>query len=502
MGSKDCMKKVIRVIAILLCFALFSVLLCGCKDYNAKAVIYYEVDTAPKTIDPQLASTETELMMVRNLFEGLMRVNENGEVVNGVVDSYTYSDLVYTFYISESAKWNDGRELTAYDFEFAFKRAVDPATKAPYGAKLSSILNAELILSGTISAEHLGVKAKDSSTLEITMSSEDISFLYKLTTAVCMPCNQDFFESCNGEYGLSKDTILTNGTYQLTKWAREDFAARLHRSEKYYGNFQANNSAIFLSVNQDKDNLDLLKKSSVDIAYITPEQMNEATAANLICAQTDNIVWVMRFSKSFSYDLKRAFVTAVDRSLYAGNLGIGFNVAYTLFPDSIATDELEDSYIPYDIDSAKAIYKSALKELPNKKLPSTTLIYYKEPSISKPINDIVGHWQNHLGAYLNIQPTDDINEINSKLDSDSNYIAIYPIYITDKDPTAYTEQLGYPLSEAEIKSLRVIQDKIIQEYNIIPLAIQNSVLAYSPNLVYFVHDLGNGTIDFSFLKKK
>lgn len=497
------MKRTLKLLSLLLCLAVILVSVCGCSKYNSNAVIYYEVDEAPKIIDPQLASSETELMMVRNLFEGLMRVNEDGEIVNGVIDSYTYEDLIYTFNISESAKWNDGSELTAYDFEFAFRRAVDPATKSPYGAKLSSILNAELILSGTIGAENLGVKAKDSTTFVVTMANDDSNFLYKLTTSVCMPCNKNFFEECNGEYGLSKDMILTNGSYRLTKWNREDFAARLHRNEKYYGDFSPKNSAVFLSVNADKEHLELLSKSSVDIAHISPEQMNDATAADLICAQTDNIVWVMEFGNMFSYDLRRAFVTAIDRSLYAGNLGIGFNVAYNLFPTSIATQELEDTgLLEYDIDAAKALYLSSLSSFQGKKLPSTTLIYYKDPSISKPINDIVGHWQNHLGAYINIQPTESFDEIQSKLVSNSNYIAVYPIYITDKDPTAFIEQLGYSFTESEIKSLSAIQSKILSDYSITPLAVQNSVIAYSGDLVNFAHDLGNGTIDFAFLKKK
>lgn len=497
------MKKSFKLTALLLCVILVINAVCGCSKYNSNAVIYYEVNEAPKTIDPQLASTETELMLVRNLFEGLMRVDESGEIVNGVIDSYTYKNLVYTFNISESAKWNDGSELTAYDFEFAFKRAVDPATKSPYSAKLSSVLNAELILNGTVEPEYLGVKAKDSTTFVITMASDDSNFLYKLTTSVCMPCNKEFFEECDGEYGLSKDTILTNGSYRLTKWSLNDFAARLHRNEKYYGKFLPKNSAIFVSLNPDKEHIDLLSKSSVDIAYITPEQMNQATSNDLICAQTDNIIWVMKFTKSFDYDLRKAFVTGIDRNLYAGNLGIGFNVTYNLFPSSIATQELEDTgTLEYDIDLAKALYKSALASLPNKKLPSTTLIYYKDPSISKPINDIIGHWQNHLGAYINIQPSENLEEVISKTYSDSNYIAVYPIYINDKDPTAFIEQLGYAFSDAEIKSLSIIQSNILSEYYVVPLAVQNSVIAYSKDLVNFSHDLGNGTIDFTFVTKK
>lgn len=497
------MKAPYRRFSLLLCIIMVLTLFSGCSKHNKNAVIYYETEVLPATIDPQLASNETELMLVRNLFEGLMRVDSNGEIVCGLAESYTFKDNTYTFYLSESAKWSDGSEVTAYDFVFAFKRAVDPKTKAPYASKLSSILNADLILSGMVDPKELGVKAEDSTKLVINMAYNDTNFLRKLTTSICMPCNEEFFNDCKGSYGLSKDNILTNGSYKLTKWNREDFAVRMHKSENYLGKFTAKNAAVFMSSNPNKRRIDMLSKSSVDIAYISPEDLNTANSKGLITAQTDNIVWIMKFSNAFSYDLKHSLIAAIDRSLYAGNLGIGFNVAYTLFPSSISPTDLEHIGMePYDINLAKSLFQIAIKEFTNNRLPSTTLIYYDDPSITRPLNDIVGHWQNNLGAYINLRASKSISEIENCLKNNSYYIAVYPIYLTDNDTTAYVKQLGYDFTESELKNLSNVQSRILSDYSVIPLAIQNSVLAYSPKLTKFFHSLGNGTIDFAYIQKE
>ena len=492
-----------RYIAYLLALILLIMPLSGCKSFNNNAVIYYEATVTANTLDPQLASNDTELLIIRNLFEGLMRVDQNGEIVPAVAAEYTFEDNVYTFRLSETAMWSDGKPVTANDFEFAFKRAVDPDTRSPYAEKLRSILNAELIMSGQIGSEHLGVKAKDSTTLVITLCENDSDFLYKLTTAVCMPCREDFFNSCNGQYGLTKSHLIYNGSYRLTKWNKEDFAARLHRNDKYYGDFTANNSAVFISYNPEIPNIEKLEKSSVDIAFISMSEMNRATEAGLNSAQYQNIVWVMEISEHYSYDLRRALYLAFDRSNYAGSLGTGYNVAYSFFPSSISNENLDYVGISeYDIYEAKTLYNTALQQYPGQVLPSTKLYYYNSPEIVLPISNIVGHWQKELGAYINTKPINDLDEIEVALNTSECAIAVYPVTITDKDPSVLAYRLGYDFSKTSIKTLPQVQSSIISENKLMPVAFENTVAAYSGDITNFNFNIGNGLIDFAYITKK
>ena len=60
----------------------------GCKDSYQNAIIYYEVPERPFTLDAQTASTDSELSIVKNIYEGLLRKNSSGAVVCGAAESF------------------------------------------------------------------------------------------------------------------------------------------------------------------------------------------------------------------------------------------------------------------------------------------------------------------------------------------------------------------------------------------------------------------------------
>ncbi|MBO5726363.1 MAG: peptide ABC transporter substrate-binding protein, partial [Clostridia bacterium] len=206
------MKKIIAIILSLI--LIFS--LCGCSGSDSSAIIYYGAINCPKTLDPQTASSFIELMIVRNIYDGLLREDTNGEIKLGLAESYTYDNLTYTFKLKDDAIWSNGDKITANDFVFAMRRAVDPNTESPNVQLLYSIKNAERINKSGASLTSLGVTAVNDYTLKIQLEKADPDFLYVLTTAICMPCNQKFIEASVGKYGMSLDTTISNGSYKLT----------------------------------------------------------------------------------------------------------------------------------------------------------------------------------------------------------------------------------------------------------------------------------------------
>ena len=90
----------------------------------------------PTTIDPALNTAVDGAIMLNHVFEGLMKWvddgNGNAVLAPGIAKEYDLSDdkLVYTFYLREGVLWSDGEPVTAYDFEYAWKRLVDPDTAA------------------------------------------------------------------------------------------------------------------------------------------------------------------------------------------------------------------------------------------------------------------------------------------------------------------------------------------------------------------------------------
>ena len=103
------MKLKIRLISLLLIFC-FVFSLTGCSD-TKDAYIYFELPDTPMTLDPQVASSDSELLIIRNIYEGLLRKDSKGKIVCGVAESYKKNGLVYTFNIKKDAKWHNGDTL-------------------------------------------------------------------------------------------------------------------------------------------------------------------------------------------------------------------------------------------------------------------------------------------------------------------------------------------------------------------------------------------------------
>ena len=111
-----------RIFSLIICvFVLFGIT--GC-DNTDKAYIYFNLPEKPQTLDPQIAESDAELLIVRNIYEGLLRKDKDGKIVCGVAENYQKDGLTYTFNLKKDAEWKNGEPLTAYDFVFGFKRAL------------------------------------------------------------------------------------------------------------------------------------------------------------------------------------------------------------------------------------------------------------------------------------------------------------------------------------------------------------------------------------------
>ncbi|MDX1743705.1 MAG: ABC transporter substrate-binding protein, partial [Ruegeria sp.] len=135
----------------------------------------YRLGDEHSSVDPQVVEDTYGADITRDLFEGLMNQDEDGNLVPGVATGYTTNDTkdVYTFTLRDNAKWSNGDPVTAGDFVYAWKRAVDPELSSPYAwfMELMSIENAAEIIAGEKPIDELGVKANDDHTLDVKLSA-------------------------------------------------------------------------------------------------------------------------------------------------------------------------------------------------------------------------------------------------------------------------------------------------------------------------------------------
>lgn len=488
-----------------ICLAMSVVLavmtLSSCGGSYKEEYIYFELLEKPQTLDPQTASSDSELLVARNIYEGLLRRDQSGEIVGGVSESYSYENLTYTFKLDEDACWSNGDRVTAHDFVFAFRRALDPNIKAPFASRLMCIKGAAEVNSGSADVFSLGVSAPDDSTFIIKLAFEDSDFLETLTTSVCMPCNEKFFEESIGKYGLDKDYIISNGSYRLTKWNKEDFGIRLYKNEEYKGIFEAENAAVFISCAEDETQLFRLSEGESDMAFIPCEELEEVNKTDFTVKDVQNICWVMTVSDNYSAEVREALALSFSKNNFAENLSDGYTAATSLYPEilDISEDTAGVGLTVYDINSAKTIMSEQVAGMEDKHFPSATLYYYDTPEAKSIATGILGHWQLNLSTFVNIQPSDSLTALQAELGAKTLDFSLFPVSAKSDIYDEYIRQFTLDFAD---KTPAVVQQELLSENTLFPVAFQNTNIAYMPELENVNMEQGNGYIDFSFIIKR
>ncbi len=198
----------------------------------------YRILDEHSSVDPQVVEDVSGSEIVRDLFEGLMSQDQDGNLVPGVATGYTTNDAkdVYTFTLRDNAKWSNGDPVLASDFVFGWKRAVDPELSSPYSwfMELMSIENAAAIIAGEKPVDDLGVTAIDDRTLEVRLSAALPYFPQMTTHSTTFPAPQKVIAQ-HGDAWTKPGNIVSNGAYVLTEHLPQERSVR-ERNVMYWDN--------------------------------------------------------------------------------------------------------------------------------------------------------------------------------------------------------------------------------------------------------------------------
>ena len=201
----------------------------GEKLADDQTFTYRLLDQFP-TLDPQLNQETDGFHVIRDLFEGLLNQDAKGNLVPGVATGYAATDgnTTYTFTLRENARWSNGDPVTAHDFVYAWRRAVDPATASPYGwyLELTEMVNAKEILAGNKPPSELGVRALDDHTLEVRLNTPLPYFPAMTTYATLFPAHRATIEAHGADW-TAPGNMVSNGAYTLEEVVLNEYHTRV-----------------------------------------------------------------------------------------------------------------------------------------------------------------------------------------------------------------------------------------------------------------------------------
>jgi len=418
--------KLVSILSLVLVLALVTTgCASGSKGESGAKNNEFRMNLAsePPSLDPAQATDQVSFTIINAIYEGLTIIDENGDVQPGIAEKWAVSEdgKTYTFTIRSDAKWNNGDAVTAHDFEFSWKRALDPMLvpePSQYAYQLYYIEGAEAYNTGSGSVDDVKVKATDDHTLVVTLNAPTVYFESLLSTAVYFPVHQSVTE--NEAFAAAADTMVTNGPFTMTEWKRNT-AITLEPSETYYGRDNIKFAKVsFTMVNDSNSELNMYETGKLDYAgYPTGslptdqyESLKQKYTEEFQIKGTASLYYYLINTTEAPFTnqkIRQALSLSVNRADITDKVTLGGQLpAYGLVPPGIKgvedeyRAEVSDDYFKEDLELAKTLLAEGLAEEGLTELPAFSVTFNTNELHQKVAEAIVDMWRNNLGVNAQI----------------------------------------------------------------------------------------------------
>lgn len=347
------MTKLRRLVSLVAVICVLAAVLCGCADGKSTGTTSASGDNSSQepvsggeitvgipqdlddSLDPHLAVSAGTKEVLFNVFEGLVKLDSDGNLIPAVASAYTVSDdgLTYTFTVRDGIKFHNGQEVTAEDVKYSIERCADTSEGAPLVSAFSDIASVEIPSERTVT---------------ITLKSADSEFLSYLTTAI-IP--KDYTDQATNPIGT--------GPYKYVSRSPQENIV-LEKNNDYWGTTAYLDKVTFKIVSDAETVVTDLKGGSIQMfARLTSSQAAELGNTCDLYEGTMNLVQALYLNNDAApfndVRVRQALCYAVNPQEIMDMIadGKGEQVGSSMFPalKKYYDDSLKDTYT---VDTAKA----------------------------------------------------------------------------------------------------------------------------------------------------
>ena len=407
------------------------------------------------TLDPARMSWMQDIRAALTLWEGLTTYHPKTSVpIEGVAylpPKISDGGRVYTFQLRPEARWSNGDPVTAHDFVYAWRRAMEPGTAADYVELLFLIQGAREYFQWRNQAieekitdleshwrqanayfeDHVGIKATDEQTLEVELVRPTHYFVDLCAFSTFLPLHRASVERFREEaqdghlfYGtqwVKPQHLVTNGPFMMEDW-RFKRRLRMVKNPHYW-------DAEKVSLNV----IDMLDIESIESAFLMYEageidwlsdlslSFQHALVEQAQRGERDDIHSIQTFGTYF-YNLncletlpdgtpnplsdprlRVALNLAVDKEAIVKEVTrLGQRVATTFIPPQGIPGYSSPKGLPYDAEQARALFSEA--GFPDGKgFPPLDLLYNTGFRHEDTAQAIARMWQRELGIEVRLR---------------------------------------------------------------------------------------------------
>ncbi len=381
----------------------------------------FTLASEPPSLDPALMTDAQSSIVASGLYDGLTRLNPEGVPEPAIAKEWTVSDdgKTYTFKLRDDAKWSNGDPVTANDFEYSWKRALNPETASEYAYMLFYLENGEKYNSEQATEDEVGVKALDATTLEVKLASATPYFNSLIAHYTYWPVHQASVDG-KPEWAADAKTIVSNGPFLLKDWAHGDKLV-LTKNPDYYNKDKVSFDTVTISLVESEstvfsmfqtDKIDWIgaQAGSVPTDQV-PQLVADKKATIKEIASTYYYLFNTKQKPFDNVKVRKAFAMSIDRQAIIDNVAKANQTpAFALIPPSINgldgkgfREMYPDSgYFSENIEEAKKLLAEGLAEEGLDKFPETTLLYNTSEGHKAIAEAIVDMWRKNLNVEVKL----------------------------------------------------------------------------------------------------
>jgi ABC-type oligopeptide transport system substrate-binding subunit len=382
----------------------------------APQVLRINIEGEPASLDPAKIDNRLAGTIAKQLFEGLTRLDKDGNVIPGVAERWQVSPdgKTYTFTLRRNARWSNGDPVTAQDFVYSYRRALNAKFGAPLVDNLFFIASAAEYNDGKISdPAQVGLRAVDDYTLEIRLHTPAPFFLKLLAFFSVMPVNARVDQQ-NPRWMNEAATFVSNGAFRLARWEHERSMV-LERNPNYWARDQVKLDEVrAVMVANRSTAYQLFSTGELDIVRPPAELTGRLIAEKKAVVVPEARTYFVRFNNKVSpftnVNIRKALSLAINREgitrriFQGGQIPLRGFIPYGL---SSGTGEFRkqagDLYKDNDVQRARELFQVGLKELGLTALPPLVMRSGNREDYTKISQAVQAQWKQALKVTVTIE---------------------------------------------------------------------------------------------------
>ena len=394
--------------------AIILLLFCGACDTSPKVgtagkTFRVNLSTEPPSLDWSLATDHVSFNVIANLMVGLTEFDKQLKPAPVIAKSWDVLEggRKLVFHLRDDVSWSDGKKVRAQDFEYSWKRLLDPKTGSQYAYILFDIENAQEFNEGRqTDASAVGVQAQDDFTLLVRLRYPASYFLAITTFETTFPQRQDIIEKFESRW-TDPENIVTNGPFLLSSWKHEN-EIELKANPNYFRAKPAIDKVTMLMVKEKTTAVAMYERGQLDflddhsIPALEKSRLSKQRGFKRVPQLRGEFYGFAVDRKPFNDPrVRKAFAMAIDRSVFPKILHGGEEPASSWIPPGMLAHNPKIG-LPFNPPEARRLLREAGYP-EGKGFPRIVLGYDTDEDRKLVAEAVQGMWQRNLGIVVGLE---------------------------------------------------------------------------------------------------